>query len=92
MYQQQIQMQPTTSMSAHNMLMQTDQPGYTEEFFQANSGDEMGDLAASEHYIYVTYPPELKRRLIERYGKEIYLLLKKDMYDYWKIPESLTHI
>lgn len=21
----------------------------------------------SEHYIYVTYPPELKRRLLERY-------------------------
>lgn len=22
----------------------------------------------SEHYIYVTYPPELKRRLLERFG------------------------
>lgn len=51
-----------------------EQPHYTEEFFQATSGrDEL---------IYVTYPPELKRRLIERYGKDIYLLLKKDMYDF----------
>lgn len=24
------------------------------------------DIAQSEHYIYVTYPPDLKRRLLER--------------------------
>lgn len=26
-----------------------------------------GAAQSSEHYIYVTYPPELKRRLLERY-------------------------
>lgn len=26
------------------------------------------DLAHSEHYIYVTYPPDLKRRLLERFA------------------------
>lgn len=50
---------------------------YPEEFY-ANP-NEFGDLGQSEHYIYVTYPPELKRRLLERYGKDLYLiLLKKD--------------
>lgn len=47
-----------------------------------NMGAEYGDLGQSEHYIYVTYPPELKRRLLERYGRDIYLmLLRKDFYD-----------
>lgn len=45
-----------------------------------NMGAEYGEQ--SEHYIYVTYPPELKRRLLERYGRDIYLmLLRKDFYD-----------
>lgn len=30
----------------------------------------------SEHYIYVTYPPELKRRLLERYDRETYSMFK----------------
>ncbi|XP_050079015.1 uncharacterized protein LOC126565849 [Anopheles maculipalpis] len=47
------------------------------------SGD-FGELGQSEHYIYVTYPPELKRRLLERYGRDIYMqLLRKDVYDYY---------
>ncbi|XP_063239597.1 uncharacterized protein LOC134540653 [Bacillus rossius redtenbacheri] len=33
------------------------QPCYSEECY--------GDAAQNEHYIYVTYPPELKRRLLE---------------------------
>lgn len=50
--------------------------GYSEEFYTAADFSEVGQ---SEHYIYVTYPPELKRRLLERYGRDIYLmLLKKD--------------
>lgn len=50
--------------------------GYSEEFYTAADFSEIGQ---SEHYIYVTYPPELKRRLLERYGRDIYLmLLKKD--------------
>ncbi|XP_035905245.1 uncharacterized protein LOC118509144 isoform X2 [Anopheles stephensi] len=49
----------------------------------AGSGD-FGELGQSEHYIYVTYPPELKRRLLERYGRDIYMqLLRKDVYDYY---------
>jgi hypothetical protein len=82
MYQPQ---QPTTSMSAQNMLVQTvadQQPQYTEEFYQAHSGEDLADLTASEHYIYVSYPPELRKKLLDRYGKDLYLLLKKDMYDY----------
>ncbi|XP_049538059.1 uncharacterized protein LOC125952562 isoform X2 [Anopheles darlingi] len=48
------------------------------------TGGEFGDLGQSEHYIYVTYPPELKRRLLERYGRDIYMqLLRKDVYDYY---------
>lgn len=43
---------------------------------------DLNEMSQSEHYIYVTYPPELKRRLLERYGREIYLmLLKKDVHD-----------
>lgn len=53
--------------------------GYPDEFYAAH---DFNDLSQSEHYIYVTYPPELKRRLLERYGREIYLmLLKKDFHD-----------
>ena len=51
---------------------------YSEDFYP---GSDLNELGQSEHYIYVTYPPELKRRLLERYGREIYLmLLQKDMY------------
>lgn len=50
--------------------------GYPDDIYAAH---DFNDLSQSEHYIYVTYPPELKRRLLERYGREIYLmLLKKD--------------
>lgn len=50
--------------------------GCPEEFYSAQDFNELGQ---NEHYIYVTYPPELKRRLLERYGREIYsMLLKKD--------------
>uniref|UniRef100_A0AAG5DCM8 C2H2-type domain-containing protein n=1 Tax=Anopheles atroparvus TaxID=41427 RepID=A0AAG5DCM8_ANOAO len=50
----------------------------------AGGGGEFGELGQSEHYIYVTYPPELKRRLLERYGRDIYMqLLRKDVYDYY---------
>ncbi|XP_055599360.1 uncharacterized protein LOC129748701 isoform X2 [Uranotaenia lowii] len=31
----------------------------------AGGGAEFNELGQSEHYIYVTYPPELKRRLLE---------------------------
>lgn len=68
--QQQI---PSTSGS------QSVQGTYGDEFYVA---PDFNDVGQSEHYIYVTYPPELKRRLLERYGREIYLtLLRKDMYD-----------
>lgn len=53
--------------------------GYPDDFYTAH---DFNELSQSEHYIYVTYPPELKRRLLERYGREIYLmLLKKDFHD-----------
>jgi hypothetical protein len=67
----------------HQMPISTLPPhGYTEEFFTPNA--ELNELGQSEHYIYVTYPPELKKRLLERYGDEIYLMLmKKDAYDHY---------
>lgn len=47
-------------------------------------GAEFGEMGQSEHYIYVTYPPELKRRLLERYGSDIYMqLLRKNAYEYY---------
>lgn len=49
---------------------------YPEDIYGVQDINELGQ---SEHYIYVTYPPELKRRLLERYGRDIYLmLLRKD--------------
>lgn len=54
--------------------------GYPDEYYAA--AHDFNELSQSEHYIYVTYPPELKRRLLERYGRDIYLmLLKKDFHD-----------
>ncbi|XP_058059731.1 uncharacterized protein LOC131210490 [Anopheles bellator] len=50
----------------------------------SGTGEFGSELGQSEHYIYVTYPPELKRRLLERYGRDIYMqLLRKDVYDYY---------
>lgn len=70
--------------------------GYPDEFYAAASATaaaphDFNDLSQSEHYIYVTYPPELKRRLLERYGREIYLmLLKKDFHD-WKQNKQINN-
>lgn len=66
--------QMPTSRSTTPAGYPPDDPYYTAQ--------DYNDLGQSEHYIYVTYPPELKRRLLERYGRDIYLmLLKKDLYD-----------
>lgn len=68
-----VQQVPSTSGG------QPAQVAYGEECYVA---PDFNDVGQSEHYIYVTYPPELKRRLLERYGRDIYLtLLRKDMYD-----------
>lgn len=69
-----VQQVPSTSGGQSSV-----QGAYGDEFYVA---PDFNDVGQSEHYIYVTYPPELKRRLLERYGREIYLtLLRKDMYD-----------
>lgn len=39
------------------------QSPYSEEFYSPSDVDDPGQ---NERYIYVTYPPELKRRLLER--------------------------
>lgn len=75
--------QSTASTASGSGVIAPGQPvpvaGYPDEFYGAPDFAEPGQ---SEHYIYVTYPPELKRRLLERYGRDIYLmLLRKDMYD-----------
>lgn len=69
----------TTTTTTATVNPMPNATNYPEEFYAAHDFSELGQ---SEHYIYVTYPPELKRRLLERYGREIYLtLLKKDLYD-----------
>lgn len=79
----QLSINPNNGASSSSLVGQHMQPqphtsaSYPEDFY-ANPGD-VGDAGQTEHYIYVTYPPELKRRLLERYGKDIYLmLLEKD--------------
>lgn len=68
-----------TSMTVPGAVPTTNAAGYPEDIYGTQDFNELGQ---SEHYIYVTYPPELKRRLLERYGREIYLmLLRKDLYD-----------
>lgn len=65
-----------SNASAGSVAMSTG--GYPEEFYSTQDFNELGQ---NEHYIYVTYPPELKHRLLERYGRDIYLmLLKKDFH------------
>lgn len=85
--------QTTVSSIQHQNILNQQQAAsgssgiYSDDYAAAaaaanNMGAEYGDLGQSEHYIYVTYPPELKRRLLERYGRDIYLmLLRKDFYD-----------
>lgn len=72
-----------TYSSATHQLLNNAHP--SEDFYstgsigQVGGGYAMDELGQhSEHYIYVTYPPELKRRLLERYGREIYLMFLKD--------------
>lgn len=63
------------AQSAHQLqptVPTTSTIGYPEDIYGVQDFNELGQ---SEHYIYVTYPPELKRRLLERYGREIYLML-----------------
>jgi hypothetical protein len=43
---------------------------YSEEYYPVSD-----DIGQNEHYIYVTYPPDLKRRLIERYVISLFILL-----------------
>ncbi|XP_037037652.1 uncharacterized protein LOC119075330 isoform X2 [Bradysia coprophila] len=51
-----VQQVPSTSGG------QPGQGAYGDEFYVA---PDFNDVGQSEHYIYVTYPPELKRRLLE---------------------------
>lgn len=37
--------------------------------------DALDDPDHDDHYIYVTYPPELKRRLLERYARNTVTLI-----------------
>lgn len=37
--------------------------------------ERLPDEDEDDHYIYVTYPPELKRRLLERYARATLVLL-----------------
>ncbi|XP_049832622.1 uncharacterized protein LOC126273177 [Schistocerca gregaria] len=50
-----------TSSPVHH-ANSTNRPLYSEEYYTV---PEINDMGQNEHYIYVTYPPELKRRLLE---------------------------
>lgn len=71
----------SASATAHSSPARAGQGGaqgnmYNEEYYTVADLNELGQ---SEHYIYVTYPPELKRRLLERYGNHVFtFLLLKD--------------
>ncbi|GLG98685.1 Uncharacterized protein GBIM_05293, partial [Gryllus bimaculatus] len=51
-----------TSSPVHQANSTTVRPCYSEEYYTM---PDMNDMGQNEHYIYVTYPPELKRRLLE---------------------------
>lgn len=46
---------------------------YSEDYYPVQN---VNDMSQNEHYIYVTYPPELKRRLLERY---FFFITKKNL-------------
>ncbi|XP_021927713.1 uncharacterized protein LOC110833678 isoform X4 [Zootermopsis nevadensis] len=52
-----------TSSPVHHVNSTNSGPCYSEEFYTV---PDLNDMGQNEHYIYVTYPPELKRRLLER--------------------------
>lgn len=62
---------------------------YSEEYYPVSE-----DLSQNEHYIYVTYPPDLKRRLLERYdfykyiGFKVYII--KIFYDFINLPTRIV--
>ena len=41
---------------------------YSDEYYPASDKNPSGN----ENFIYVTYPPEIKRKLLDRYGQKIY--------------------
>lgn len=51
-------------------------PGYTEDYYLAPDKDN--------EYIYVTYPPDLKRRLLERFVEAL-------LYIFWLV-KSVKHL
>lgn len=51
-----------TSSPVHQANSSNIRPCYSEEYYTM---PDMNDMGQNEHYIYVTYPPELKRRLLE---------------------------
>lgn len=59
-----------TSSPVHHVNSTNSGPCYSEEFYTV---PDLNDMGQNEHYIYVTYPPELKRRLLERYVSDIIL-------------------
>jgi hypothetical protein len=52
-----------TSSPVHHVNSSNSGPCYSEEYYTV---PDINDMGQNEHYIYVTYPPELKRRLLER--------------------------
>lgn len=44
---------------------------YSEEFYPQNANG-LDELGQNEHYIYVTYPTEVKKRLMERYDEQMF--------------------
>lgn len=62
---------------------------YSEEYYTMA---DLNDLGQNEHYIYVTYPPELKRRLLERYNFTIIILVKFLIVMYKKVVPKKKRI
>lgn len=62
----------SVSMTTHST------PARTERL----AGDEgLMEGEQDDHYIYVTYPPELKRRLLERYARnQVTLVMLSPVY------------
>lgn len=81
-----MQLQTTAITSTHGLSSNIYQAGsssmvqsnahqpelaYSEEFFPQNASG-VDELGQNEHYIYVTYPTEMKKRLMERYDEQMF--------------------
>lgn len=74
---------PIEENTLHNYSRYQCVKQYSDEYYPASDVNP-----SNNHYIYVTYPPEIKRKLLDRYI-DICILLINKMHQYFNVKVKL---